>query len=58
MDIISGSKEHLTSIVDIFNYYIEHTNARFETEGMRLEGSGKLANAVSGTFCSSAFCGG
>lgn len=37
MDIVGGSKEHLTSIVDIFNYYIEHTNARFETEAMRLE---------------------
>ncbi|WP_029845779.1 GNAT family N-acetyltransferase, partial [Vibrio parahaemolyticus] len=30
MEIRTGKLEDVASITDIFNFYIEHTNARFE----------------------------
>ncbi|MBE3663279.1 GNAT family N-acetyltransferase, partial [Vibrio navarrensis] len=30
MEILTGEFEDVAGITDIFNFYIEHTNARFE----------------------------
>ncbi|MCC8381009.1 GNAT family N-acetyltransferase [Xenorhabdus sp. PB30.3] len=37
LKITFGKQKHLSEIVDIFNYYIANSNARFETEPMTLE---------------------
>ncbi|MBD8513673.1 N-acetyltransferase [Photobacterium sp. CAU 1568] len=36
MNILPGTITHIPAITAIFNHYIEHTNARFETEPMTL----------------------
>ncbi|EGR2293519.1 N-acetyltransferase family protein, partial [Vibrio parahaemolyticus] len=37
MEIRTGKFEDVTGITDIFNFYIEHTNARFEEFPFTLE---------------------
>ena len=48
MEIRLGKITDIESITDIFNYYIEHTNARFEESSFTLENRQKWFSCFSG----------
>ncbi|ELA7571800.1 GNAT family N-acetyltransferase [Vibrio sp. 7-5(1-a)] len=49
MEIRTGKLEDVASITDIFNFYIEHTNARFEEVPFTLENRQKWFSQFSST---------
>ncbi|WP_407047802.1 GNAT family N-acetyltransferase, partial [Vibrio parahaemolyticus] len=49
MEIRTGKLEDVAGITDIFNFYIEHTNARFEEVPFTLENRHKWFSQFSST---------